>query len=122
MSELVEKLCNGEHSVEVSLRPKQTVQALSERLDLGHVHIKFTETKGGTELGVPLDREHTDTSKADFERETGHVTISGKLTLDYVNVRCLAEIELPSLKGVGRLERLDGGDDASFERNNEKRG
>src|SRR5262252_4793283 len=57
---LVEKLCEGDHPVIASLRPEKTVQALKERIDLGYVHIKFTETKGGTELGVRLDPEASD--------------------------------------------------------------
>ena len=49
---LVEKLCEGAHPIEASLRPEKTVKALKERIDMGYVHIKFTETKGGAELGV----------------------------------------------------------------------
>jgi hypothetical protein len=70
------------------------------------VHIKFTGTRGGTELGVPVDRQRSDVSGADFDAETGRLTIAGDLTLDYVRVRCVAEIELPSLTGVGHLEPL----------------
>src|SRR5262245_42326771 len=57
---LVEKLCEGDHRVEAGLRPDKTAKALKDRIDLGYVHIKFTETRGGAELGVKLDREVTD--------------------------------------------------------------
>jgi len=100
---LVEKLCEGDHPVIANLRPEKTAQALKERITLGYVHIKFTETKGGTELGVRLDQEATDLSHADFENQAGKVHLEGELTLDYVKVRCIADIELKTLAGKGHL-------------------
>jgi hypothetical protein len=81
---LVDKLCEGEYRVEAGLRPIKTAQALKERIDLGYVHLKFTETRGGTELGVRVDRDTLDLSQADFESQTGQVHLEGELTLDYV--------------------------------------
>ena len=101
--DLVSRLSKGEHLVESSLRPEKTVQALKERIDLGYVHIKFTETRGGTELGVRLDREALDLSQADFEGQKGTVHLEGELTLNYVKVRCIADINLQTLAGKGRL-------------------
>lgn len=103
---LVDKLCEGDHPIIASLRPEKTVQAFKERLDLGYVHIKFTETKGGTELGIRLDREATDLSELDLENQTGKAHLEGELTLDYVKVRCIADIDLPTLAGKGRLARV----------------
>jgi uncharacterized protein YbdZ (MbtH family) len=100
---LVEKLCEGDHRVEAGLRPDKTAKALKDRIDLGYVHIKFTETRGGTELGVRLDREVTDLSRADFESQSGEVHLEGELTLDYVKVRCIADIDLKTLAGKGHL-------------------
>ena len=107
MSELVQKLSVGEHPVEASLRPERTVAAFKESFDRGYVHIKFTETRGGTELGFEVDPERSDLTAADFEKEAGRLTVAGALTLDYVKVRCVAQIELPSLKGLGHLERVE---------------
>ena len=106
MSELVERLSEGLHPVEVSLRPERSVQAFKECLDRGYVHIRFTKTRGGTELGVPVDIQRSILGGADFERETGQLTVVGEFTLDYVRVRCIAHIDLPSLEGQGRLERI----------------
>jgi len=103
MNDLVKHLCQGDHPVEVSLRPERTVQALKECIDRNYVHIKFTDTRGGTELGVRLDRQLTDLSKADFEQQRGRVRIVGGLTLDYVKVQCVADIDLPGLAGTGHL-------------------
>jgi hypothetical protein len=104
MSELVQRLSAGRHPVIASVKPDRTVKALSECVDRGYVHVKFTGTRGGTELGVPIDRTQSDFTSADFDRETGQVRIVGALSLDYVKVRCIAEIALPSLEGHGWLE------------------
>lgn len=47
MNELVQRLSQGEHPVEASLRPQKTAASLKESIDRGYVHIKFTQTKGG---------------------------------------------------------------------------
>lgn len=107
MNELVQRLSDGEHPVEASLRPEKTVEALKESIDRGYVHIKFTETKGGTELGVRLDQEASDLSKADFSGEAGSVHLVGDLTLNYVKVQCIADIDLNTFEGKGRLMPLE---------------
>jgi hypothetical protein len=104
MNELVQRLSQGNHSVEVSLRPNPTVKAFKESIDRGYVHIKFINTKGGTELGIRLDREASNFKEADFESETGKVYLVGNLTLNYEKVRCIADIDLKNLEGEGHLE------------------
>jgi hypothetical protein len=104
MNELVQRLSEGEHPVEASLRPEKTIAAFKESLDRGYVHIKFTNTRGGTELGVRLDRNASDLSAASFEQQTGIAHIVGDLTLNYVPVKCIADIELETLTGKGHLE------------------
>ena len=106
MTDLVDRLAEGQHPVEVSLPVERTVDALRACLDRGYVHIRFTNTRGGTELGVPVDRERSDLSGADLEQGTGRLTLAGELTLDYRKVRCVATIDLPSMVGEGRLEIL----------------
>lgn len=101
---LVQFLSEGEHPVEAGLGTEKTVQRLKERIDLGYVHIKFTDTRGGTELGVRLDRAATDLSQANFETGLGTVHLVGNLTLDYVKVRCVADIDLATSCGQGHLE------------------
>jgi hypothetical protein len=106
MNDLVERLSQGEHAVEVSLRPDRTVKAFKECLDRGFVHIRFTKTRGGTELGFPVDASYSDLTRADFDAESGQLRIAGDLMLDYVKVRCIADVQLPSMEGVGHLEPL----------------
>lgn len=108
MSELVQRLAKGDHQVEVSLRPERTATALKKRIDeYKFVHIKFPNTRGGTELGVRLDETESDWSSANFERGEGRIKLSGRLKLDYVPVKCVAEIDLSTLEGTGHLEIIE---------------
>jgi uncharacterized protein YbdZ (MbtH family) len=101
--DLVNSLLSGEHPIAASLRPAMTARILKDRIDSGYVHLKFTATRGGTELGIRLDQEATDLSQADFENQTGTVHLEGCLTLNYVRVRCLADLDLQTLSGKGHL-------------------
>lgn len=105
---LVDRLCEGEHPVEVGLHPDRTVRLFKKAIDRDYVHVKFTQTKGGTELGVSLDRNGSDFKGADFENGKGTAHIEGNLTLDYVKVKCIADIDLTTLVGKGKLVRVDG--------------
>ena len=109
--DLVDRLCEGDHPVEVSLRPEPTLALFKEALDRNFVLIKFTDTRGGTELGVQVDREASDFSKADLEEGTGRVHISGGLTLNFVKVRCIADIDVSTLTGRGYLQKVEGAND-----------
>jgi uncharacterized protein YbdZ (MbtH family) len=104
---LVDRLCEGDHPVEAGLRPERTVKIFKEAIDRNYVHVKFTDTKGGTELGVRLDLEACDFSKADYEGAKGSVHVEGNLTLDYVKVRCIADISLDTLEGTGHLVKVE---------------
>jgi uncharacterized protein YbdZ (MbtH family) len=109
---LVTRLATGDHPVEVGLRPEKTAPAFKEAIDRGYVHIKFTDTKGGTELGVRLDTNASDWSHADFIHGTGSVHVEGTLTLNYVKVRCIADLNLSTLNGSGHLVILGDGNPA----------
>ncbi|HEV3036995.1 MAG TPA: MbtH family NRPS accessory protein [Candidatus Angelobacter sp.] len=104
---LVDCLCEGEHPVEVAMRPERTYKLFKEAIDRDYIHIKFTQTKGGTELGFRLDRNASDFSRADFESGKGTVHVEGNLTLDYVKVKCVADIDLSSLQGEGHLAKVE---------------
>jgi hypothetical protein len=106
MSVLVDKLSNGDHPIEVSIRPARTPQALKDCIDKGYVHLKFTDTQGGTDLYVPLEQDASRLADGDFDQGTGSITLIGTLKLDYVPVRCVATIELATLAGRGHLEPI----------------
>jgi hypothetical protein len=69
--------------------------------------LKFTGTRGGTELGMPLDVAACNWSGADFEQATGTVHLEGELQLDYVPVRMVADVDLSTLGGDGCLRILE---------------
>lgn len=107
MNDLVRRLSQGEHPVTIG-GTLRTLEEVEKRVkDMGYVFIKFTETRGGTDLGVRVDKTATDISHANFELGTGTVHIEGTLTLDYVKVRCLADIDLATLNGSGHLVVLE---------------
>lgn len=102
MNELTERLTVNQPIVMGGGDP--TIEELRDRTgEMGYVLVKFTETRGGTELGFPLDREATDVSKADFDNGAGTVHVEGNLILNDDPVRCIADIDLATLKGTGRL-------------------
>lgn len=105
MNELVERL--SKPGQPVAAERAETVQGLKEQIDRKFVLIKFTGTKGGTELGYKLDESRSNIEAGDFEAGTGKVSLVGELTLNYVRVRCIAEIDLATLKGTGYLEPLN---------------
>ena len=105
---LVEFLATGKHPVETGLRPEKTVKIFKEAIDRGYVHVRFTDTRGGTELGLGLGPYGADLSKADFENETGIVHLEGELTLNKKRVRCVADFDLATLSGEGHLAVLEG--------------
>jgi hypothetical protein len=107
MDSLVQRLSEGDHPVEISLRPERTIKYLKDCLDRQYVHVKFTGTRGGTELGFPLDQTESDLTRADLDAGKGRLRLVGNLTLNYVPVRCIAEIDLETLDGVGRLQVAD---------------
>jgi hypothetical protein len=47
-----------------------------------------------------------DLSQANFENQAGSAHLEGELTLDYVKVRCIADIDLKTLAGKGHLVRV----------------
>lgn len=106
MNDLVKRLSEGSHAVEMSLRPERTLKLLREMLDRQYVLVKFTQTRGGTELGFAIDKSRSDLTQADLEAGTGKLRVAGELTLDYVPVRVVADIDLPSMEGQGHLEIL----------------
>lgn len=104
MNDLTERLTIDQPVIMGGFEP--TVEELHKRVaDLKFVLIKFIETRGGTELGFPLESD-VDLSTADFENATGTVHVEGDLTLNGDHVRCIAEIDLATLKGTGRLAPL----------------
>jgi hypothetical protein len=103
VSDLVQRLSEPQ-PIEVSLRPERSPARFKAELDRGFVHLRFVNTRGGTEFGVRLNSERCDLTGADWQEENGQVSIVGELVLDYVQVRCHATIHVATLAGTGHLE------------------
>jgi hypothetical protein len=102
MNELTDRLTVDQPIIMGGSDPN--VEELRKRTgELGYVLVTFTETRGGTEVGFPLDRDASDISGADFDNSTGTVHVEGNLVLNDDPVRCIADIDLATLKGTGRL-------------------
>jgi hypothetical protein len=104
MDNLVKKLSIGKHPVVFEIRTKG-IQQIKERLvTLKFVFIKFTNTEGGTELGLHVDNVLTSFDETIFASSAGVIHIVGTCELNYHKVRCIADIELATKKGIGYLE------------------
>jgi hypothetical protein len=102
MNELTQRLTVEQPIVMGGADP--TVGELRERTgEMGYMLVKFTQTRGGTELGFSLDRTATDLSRANFDEGIGTVHVEGHLILNDDPVRCIADIALATLRGTGRL-------------------
>ncbi len=103
MNDLTERLTVNQPVVMGGVDP--TVEELRNRTgEMAYMLVRFTQTRGGTELGFPLDPDTTDLSGANFEDGTGSVHVEGHLTLNGDPVSCIADIDLATLKGTGRLK------------------
>jgi uncharacterized protein YbdZ (MbtH family) len=104
--DLVAYLSQGEHPVQATAT---SAEQFIERVRSGYVNIRFTDTRGGTELGIKIDPAARDTIGADIEGHKGKVHIAGDLTLNYRQVRLTADLELDTLQGTGRLQPIGAG-------------
>jgi hypothetical protein len=105
MDELVQRLSEGEHPIVI--QRYKSAGELKQAIDRGYVLVKFTDTRGGTEVGARLDDALTDLSGADFGQSVGTAHLVGNLTLNYVKVRCVAEVDIATMEGRGHLEILE---------------
>lgn len=106
MNDLVSRLATGKHPVELE-KQAQSMEEINNRLvELKYIFVKFTDTRGGTELGINVDEQHTCIKNADFTRGIGHIHIEGTCILNYHTIRCIADVDLATREGSGYLEVL----------------
>ena len=103
INELVQRLSEGKHEVVIGHRD-EPYEEIKERIEDGYIHIKFTQTRGGTELGINVDLNSTNVKDLDFTKGEGLLHIEGITNLNYKSVRLIADIDLASRKGEGYLE------------------
>ncbi|MET9595919.1 hypothetical protein ABZY45_34080 [Streptomyces sp. NPDC006516] len=107
MDELVERLSKEGQKVVVGGPAPSHAEFRRRLVDRGYVFVKFPDSGGSTDLGVRVDGAATELGDADFAQGTGRVHIEGTLTLNYVKVRCVADIDLTSLSGSGHLVAVE---------------
>lgn len=105
MDKLVQRLSEGDHPIVTQRYP--TAEELKQAVECGYVLVKFTGTRGGTELGFRLDSAMTDLSGVNFAQSSGMAHLVGNLTLNYVKVRGVADVDVATLAGKGHLEILE---------------
>ena len=103
VNELVKKLSTGKHNVTIGNRNESYSEIEKRIIDVKHIHITFPNTKGGTELGINIDTESCDLTKADFNKGEGKIHIEGRTNLNYCDVKCIADVDLKSREGKGNL-------------------
>lgn len=101
MDELVSRLSENFRPV-VANRRDQNAKALRERIELGYVHIAFTETD--TEVAIKLDRKNCDVTQGDFDNGTGYIHLEGFFSLNCEKVKCVAVVNLADCGGSAKLE------------------
>jgi MbtH protein len=101
LSPTVKFLSEGKHPLRVYPYPS-TSEHIKTYLEEGFIHLNFLDTKGETCLGFQPN-SNTDKSQADFRQGKGKIYLEGNLILDYVNVKCQADIDLSSGEGYGQL-------------------
>lgn len=101
MSDLVGLLSKGAHPI--AFDRYAATGDLAQRIDEGYVLVKFTGTRGGTELGLRLDRARCDVSRADFTARTGNVRLVGSVVLDFVGIEVIADVDVATLRGEGSV-------------------
>ena len=103
INELVERLSVGTHEVVIGYRGENN-EEIKQMIENGYVHVKFTQTKGGTELGVNVDLSNTNIQEVVLNQEREVLHLEGLTNLNYNLVRCIADIDLTTRKGEGALK------------------
>lgn len=103
INELVKRLSEGKHEVVIGHRD-EPYEEIKECIENGYIHIKFTQTRGGTELGINVDLDSINVKDLDFTKGEGLLYIEGTTNLNYNAIRLIADIDLGSRKGEGYLQ------------------
>jgi uncharacterized protein YbdZ (MbtH family) len=101
---IVARLSGGNHPVELSLSTSHDLTGLRSAVRQGYLLLRFTGTRGGTELSIRIDPELSDLSALSDEDPRGKIHVAGDVTVDFQPARCRAWIDLPSLTASGHLE------------------
>lgn len=62
---IVKRLSEGKHEVVIGHRD-ESYEEIKERIEDDYIHVKFIQTRGGTELGINVDLKSTNVKDLDF--------------------------------------------------------
>ncbi len=102
-SSTVEFLTKGVQSISAKLAG-HGVASFHNSLVREYIHLTFTGTRGQTCIGIKIDPQKTEFKNVDFEKGVGLVKVEGNFILDFVKLKCCAEIDLQDLSGTAQLE------------------
>lgn len=94
---IVAKLSQGKHPI--TMTRYGGIDDLKQAIARGTVLVNFTETRGGTEIGIALDEK----SKV-IDLSASKIDLCGALTLDYHPVECIVSIDVETRAGIGYLK------------------
>jgi len=104
MSELVYRLSQGRTRLIFGRADQEDRAAeLKAAIKRKYVLLRFTSTRGGTELGLPLDDAACRIAENELAEMQGCVHLEGDLMLDYVPVRVVADLDLATFEGDGQF-------------------
>lgn len=106
MSELAQRFSRGPHTILYRPRGGQARTEFRADVERDYVHLLFTGAAGEIELGFPSDRARSDLSGANWDAGEGSIHLEGELGLNGIPVRCVADLDLRTMAGVGRLDLL----------------
>jgi hypothetical protein len=125
-SDLVKRLMDKQKVELIRYRNRETnapeEKKLVDAVARGYVLVKFSSTKGGTELGASLDTTGSgkpDVGSFDYSVPS-KLTFKGRLKLDYTPLMLHATIDLTSFIGEGFVEVIPNWKSTQQLRNEEK--
>ncbi|MGB0909658.1 MAG: MbtH family protein [Nitrospirales bacterium] len=104
--ELVDFLSAGDHPVKLELKSDTKDVELQNAINKGYVVIRFSDTRGGTDLGIRIERDLCVLDNCDVQILRGRMQIVGTVVLNNIRVRCTADINLEDCLGTGHLDRI----------------
>ena len=107
MSELIARFVSRASEVVIPGGGDRPAAVLGELIDEGVVPVRFVGGEGETELDVELDLGACVLDAADFVHGTGTARLVGRLTLDDVPIRVVADVELGAMSGWARVAVCD---------------
>lgn len=102
MDDLIKKLGEGEHPL-TTLGYRSSTE-LKRAVESGYVLVKFTDRRGGTELGLRLEPGCSNLTTDDWDHGSGNIHLIGYVILDNIKVRCIADVDIANHRGTGHLE------------------